>query len=75
MDDSNDENINALPEELGNGPEIPSEGAEDTSADEPIDTSSEDDKTPQEASGEDENQDAIQSKVEDEPERFLRLSK
>lgn len=68
MDDSNDEYSSALMEELGNDADTSSEATEDTSTDEAVDTSSEGDETPQEASGEDENQDAIQSKVEDEPE-------
>jgi len=68
MDDSNEEYSNALMAELGNEPETPSEDVQDTSADEPIDNSSEVGETPQEASDEDENQEAIQSGVEDESE-------
>ena len=66
MDDSSEEYSSALMEELGNDADTSSEATEDTSTDEAVDTSSEGDGTPQEASGEVENQDAIQSKVEDE---------
>ena len=68
MDDSNDEYSSALMEELGNDADTSSEATEDTSTDEAVDTSSEGDGTPQEASGEVENQDTIQNKVEDDPE-------
>lgn len=68
MDDSNEEYSNALMAELGNEPETPSEDAQDTSADETVDNSSEGDEAPQEASGEDENQDGTSNEVGDEPE-------
>lgn len=68
MDDSSEEYSNALMAELGNEPEAPSEDAQDTSADETTDTSSDGGETPQEASGEDENQDGTSNEAEDEPE-------
>ena len=68
MDDSNEEYSNALMAELGNEPETPSEDAQHTSTDETVDNSSEGDKTPHGASGEDENHDDTSNEVEDEPE-------
>ena len=68
MDDSNDEYSSALMEELGNDADTSSEATEDTSTEETVDTSSDGDETQQGASGEDENQDDIQSKANDEVE-------
>lgn len=67
MDSDNDEYSNALMEELGNEPETPPEEPETTEVEQTTDETSDTSETPQGASDEGENQDAIQSEATDEP--------
>lgn len=67
MDSDNDEYSNALMEELGNEPETPPEEPETPEVEQTTDETSDTSETPQGASDEGENQDAIQSEATDEP--------